>query len=586
MIVVLNVFKGDVALAERNLSWCLKMEPAGTPHFSLIAAEEGTPTDKLLDLASKYFSQVTLWTYSACPGKTDWPRGANFAWQSVARHMAELKHPDSWLWLEADVVSLVPGWLSTLEAEHRFGNKPFMGRIGDNGMGGVAIYPPNLMEYTMDALLVRASPWDATLWKDIKEKTHAANHLMAHFPRYSKIRVTVKDPEVPTQLKKQGYVIFHGCNDGSLVTLLEGGVPNVPNVKGQIVRTYEVSDISEHHDGSEAMWQYDAIEISKFGYSSLPYAQCTVPVPSVVTQAHEKGWKAGFFALPHGPSEVHFNAGLVREKDLLLITRAWKRNPVGTWKSSLVRWKLDADLYPSEPLDINFVPRIPQATYEDPRVTFLEGRFWVSYCVWLQGRLFRSHQGFSSFNSAWQHVWTLNVPYGGNGWNTGSGTGHEKNWIWFKHDGFWHFVYQAHPHIVVRVDSQSQLRDYKPPNAPETSPWLYGAIHGGTPPIRVGNEYITFFHSSLAWKGRKKRYYCGAYAFSAKTPFPMTRLTRKPLLMGSEDDPRTLGGPLVTFPCGSLLENNEWLISMGVNDETVAYVYVPHGTIDKLLEKV
>lgn len=585
MLVILPVYAGDIGLAERNLRWLRRLEPQGDPHHVLIAAEEGTPTDALLDLAAKHFAYVSTWNYATWTGKKAWPGPQNYAWQTIATHLAHLKHPDSWFWWEADVTPLVPGWLSTLEAEHAHSRKPFTGRIGVDGyMGGVAIYPPNVLEYSTNVFLVRAEPWDKALGRDIRSQVHLANHLMAHFPRYSSVKVHVEDPDVPRILRAKGYVCFHGCNDGSLVELLEGGDPSEWRARG-ITRLYGTGDIDAEHDGTESMWQYDAIELEKRGYPVLPYADCTVEAPPVVEQAASQGWKAGFFSLPHSPSEVHYNAGLTRSPgSLTLLTRRWLRDQRGIWKSDLVRWNLSRDLHPTDPQALTFTPRDPFATYEDPRIVTFEGRHWVSYCVWRQGRLFRSHQALSSFNPAWQHLSTLNVPYGGNGWNTCSGTGHEKNWVWFNHDGVWHFVYLAHPHTVVRVDSPSQLTEYVPPPKVKEMPWPYGEIHGGTPPVRVKDEYVTFFHSSLAWKGRKKCYYAGAYAFSARHPFAMTRLTRSPLLRGSDKDPRTLGGPLCVFPCGAVLEDGEWLLSMGVNDEATAWARIPHADLDKLMK--
>lgn len=586
MLVVMPICAKDVALAERNLSWCRTLEPEGVPFHAFIAAEEGTFTIALLDIASKYFQQATVWTYPKYEGDPAWPRPQNYAWQTVARHMAWVTPPDSWFWWEADVTPLTKGWLSTLSDEHAHGKKPFTGRIGSDGyMGGVAVYPPVVSEYSMNALLCRSEPFDSMLGKDIRHQTHAANHLIAHFPRYNRIRVRVEDPAMPVALRAKGYVLFHGCNDGSLVTLMDGG-KTLTITSGVITRVYGVADISDDHDAAEPMWQYDAFELIKRGYPVLPFAACRSDVPSVVTQATQNGWQAGLFPLPHDPSQVHYNAGLVRTPEgLVLITRRWLRSPQGQWKSDMVRWKLDDALYPSDPQPIPVIPRDPIATYEDPRVVAHGGRYWVSYCVWRIGRLFRSHQAMTSYNAAWQPLATLNVPYGSNGWQTGSGTGHEKNWVWFVHDGIWHFVYSAYPHVVIKVVNPGQLTAYKPP-APAALPWPYGEIHGGTPPIRVGSEYITFFHSSLAWKGRKKRYYAGAYAFAAKPPFVMTRLTREPLLRGSEEDPRTLGGPLVVFAVGSVFENGEWLVSYGVNDEATGWVKVPHGIIDKLLQPI
>jgi predicted GH43/DUF377 family glycosyl hydrolase len=191
----------------------------------------------------------------------------------------------------------------------------------------------------------------------------------------------------------------------------------------------------------------------------------------------------------------------------------------------------------------------------------------------------------SNFTLDWQWAGTMNVPYGGNGFQIGQGSGNEKNWVWFNRGNRWHFVYSFQPHTVVEVIDTMRVKEHKSVMK-QPVPWQYGQIRGGTPPIKVGDEYVTFFHSSLAWQGNKKRYYAGAYAFQAQPPFAVTRMTKDFLLCGSDQDTRILGGPLVAFPGGSLYENGQWTVVSGLNDEGAFWVRIPHEDLLKQMEPV
>jgi len=109
--------------------------------------------------------------------------------------------------------------------------------------------------------------------------------------------------------------------------------------------------------------------------------------------------------------------------------------------------------------------------------------------------------------------------------------------------------------------------------------WNLGEIRGGTSPIRVGDEFVAFFHSSIPWKtipryGMRRRYFMGAYAFDAKT-YKVTRMTTEPLLTGSEYGPTIPGSPAVVFPCGVLLEQSAFYITYGINDCACGWVRIP-----------
>jgi predicted GH43/DUF377 family glycosyl hydrolase len=154
--------------------------------------------------------------------------------------------------------------------------------------------------------------------------------------------------------------------------------------------------------------------------------------------------------------------------------------------------------------------------------------------------------------------------------------GHEKNWLYFVHDNAPHMVYSANPHVVVRLNVRLEKEaEYV---TDEFNPlWKFGEVRGGSNPIYVDGLYWTFFHSSLPWINRKRRYYMGAYAFEAKPPFRIARMTTLPILTGTNQQDWWPGLPAVVFPCGAFYDSakNQFVVSYGINDVDCGYIKLP-----------
>jgi hypothetical protein len=165
--------------------------------------------------------------------------------------------------------------------------------------------------------------------------------------------------------------------------------------------------------------------------------------------------------------------------------------------------------------------------------------------------------------------------------------GSEKNWLWFMHGGELHMIYETAPvHEIVRFTGNlGVVRAYKTKEH-EGIFGKWGQPRGGTPPVLVNGEYWSFFHSSIPWKNEKRRYFMGAYAFEANPPFRVTRMTVKPLLAGSQNDPWEEGQPLVVFPCGAIHRNGLWFVSMGINDMASAWIEIPHDDLRRLTKPI
>lgn len=186
----------------------------------------------------------------------------------------------------------------------------------------------------------------------------------------------------------------------------------------------------------------------------------------------------------------------------------------------------------------------------------------------------------------------------------------EKNWLFFDHDGDLFAVYQIAPHTILHVDLAGRGAIVCEPlyaTAWDVTNYTnrYGPLGGGTPPVRQGDAYVGFFHSKqplsrLHWLLRywpmtastrlprylaaierrvrrpfeMKRYYAGAYAFSAEPPFRPRWLMPTPILRPQDEPPyqrRRRINPSadgIVYPCGAIpWGDNQWLLSYGVHDE-------------------
>jgi len=102
-----------------------------------------------------------------------------------------------------------------------------------------------------------------------------------------------------------------------------------------------------------------------------------------------------------------------------------------------------------------------------------------------------------------------------------NGASHEKNWTYFSDAGMLKMVYNIEPFIVFEVETRKVWYHRHNGN------WIFGIPHGGTPPVKAGDLWVSFFHSYRTHKVHKRQYFVGAYAFDEKmrvrmfTPWPI-----------------------------------------------------------------
>lgn len=300
------------------------------------------------------------------------------------------------------------------------------------------------------------------------------------------------------------------------------------------------------------------------------------PVPSITRQTQ---WPCHFCNFSNRSYIQYFNPAIIDWRgSRWLITRR-RRIMMHPGKNDITAWSLNAAHQPVFEQPITIPRRFGDEHWEDPRALITrDGRFLLSYSNF---RTYNSkiHQAAAWIDSTWRGR-AFHPVYGLNRDSIRNNVGNEKNWLWFDPPcGGMHFVYDTSP--VHRVVSYWQQADevYTAPGPT----WNYGHIRGGSTPILFAGLYWSFFHSSLDINPEppRRRYYMGAYAFSADPPFTPVCATTAPLLAGSESDPKEPSAPYCVFPCGALLDhaastNPTWTVALGVNDCQCAIIRIPH----------
>jgi predicted GH43/DUF377 family glycosyl hydrolase len=390
---------------------------------------------------------------------------------------------------------------------------------------------------------VLRQPFDivASQIDNVVHQAASLNHLMGH--DYQRRSVSFSTREEVDELIKSGIVIFHHNKDGSIHALLTG--------------------------------------------KKVTTATTCSDNPSFLEQTN---YPTGLFTFWPEERTVYFNPSLfVQDDTLYLFTRRY-RFPNGHTKlpmtNDLAIWRLSKHLTPIDRTVPDPPNRYQREQWEDPRVINSNGTAFIGFATWVHMKGWTIRQSLCKLSSDWKRFTVHAEPkYGGNDPNPDRATRHEKNWLWFVHDSAWHCVYLSNPMTVFRLQPNGNVaKVWKSQHL--ALPWTLGDVRGGTTPVRVGDEYLTFFHSSQHWKNGQRIYYMGAMTFGAHPPFEVRKMTVDPILSGSDKDSRVHGGPLVIFPCGSALIDKSWLVTFGVNDEACGWIKIPQDDLKKMLVPV
>ncbi len=153
----------------------------------------------------------------------------------------------------------------------------------------------------------------------------------------------------------------------------------------------------------------------------------------------------------------------------------------------------------------------------------------------------------------------------------------EKNWTPFAYNDELLLSYSLLPHKIFYPIWDTQTCEMIATSSSSIH-WDFGVLRGGTQALLEGDEYLAFFHSSknmtsLQSQGNTiQHYFMGAYTFSAKPPFEITRISPEPIIGKNfyNGPAHKTWKPLrVVFPGGFIKDDNYIWIAYGRQDHEI-----------------
>ncbi len=143
----------------------------------------------------------------------------------------------------------------------------------------------------------------------------------------------------------------------------------------------------------------------------------------------------------------------------------------------------------------------------------------------------------------------------------------EKNWSPFVSGDKLYLIYSDRPRVILEVDlNTGYCQEVARSNFNWN--WTLGEIRGGTPAYLVGDQFLTFFHSSFRDEVAKRRaYVMGAYLFDQEPPFHIRAMTPAPL--GNQTDYTEANRSKVVFPGGLVIEEEKIFVTWGKDDKKI-----------------
>lgn len=346
-----------------------------------------------------------------------------------------------------------------------------------------------------------------------------------------------------------------------------------------------VSEIWELSQQQPCVHRGEQIGLQKNGSSSAELFACQIHARCTISEIPQTDVPSCVgcddFLLKHSPGpsrnsqikglhpDRHYNGSIIRYRDQMLL--AYRRGEIGStiWIAGLS--EKDQVLW-SQQLELPSM-RENRLGCEDPRLFVYQNRLHLSYSgvetrdgTWIVNMLYcrldDDYQVEQHFPLRYEHR---------QNW--------EKNWQFFQHQQNLYCVYTIAPHVILKVRDE-QASFYNQVNWPVL--WKSGFLRGGAPPVRVGDEYYSFFHG-MDNSTSPPTYTLGCYTFESAPPFRPTRTVQEPLLSPDLSDQPSPEIAHCVYPCGVVRRDDRWVISYGYYDHQVWLAEFPIDAVEDAL---
>lgn len=276
-----------------------------------------------------------------------------------------------------------------------------------------------------------------------------------------------------------------------------------------------------------------------------------------------------------------FNPTIIQFKGLILMSFRIIPDPQNSYTSQLGLIWLDNHFCPiGEPqiLDTTLGPGIPSRT-DDGRLVAVGEQIYLVYSDNTDPEI--SKGGFRVFVAKLKFdggAFTVENPVKLSSFEAEMKGKREKNWVPFDYQGQLLLAYSLTPHVIFRpllhIGACETIA-----RSDSNWNWRWGEPRGGTPAIKMDDEYVAFFHSSINMAslhsdGRKmNHYFMGAYTFSTSPPFTIKSISPEPII-----GPGFYKGPVYKpywgsvrciYPCGFIFDEDFIWVSYGRQDHEV-----------------
>lgn len=270
--------------------------------------------------------------------------------------------------------------------------------------------------------------------------------------------------------------------------------------------------------------------------------------------------------LVKAPADAHFNSSIIRYNGRLLL--GFRTG----WEGANCHIAVLDERYNVAKIETLHQLKHPRASIgrEDPRLFVYNDRLHIAYIGVSEhgtAQLYARLKNDYRVEEVFLPQYTMQKSW-------------EKNWSFFDYEKELFAVYQGNPHCIIHVKGN---KAYPFTEQPNNLPWFGGHIRGGAPPVRVGDYYYHWFHGYIEPGTVTRRYAIGLNIFEAKLPFKVVRQTEYPLLWADDRTKPSDQYASCVFPCGAILENGVWKISMGVHDRWTEIIDVDADWVEKQL---